>query len=131
MAVRHVSGRGDGVVIHVETPVSRRQMDSISPPGLEGDPGNELADFLSSTTNGTGSWPESDAFIPVGPDLAESRLLTSVRAFERAALPPGDAATVTERAIDTLGLLIEALECASGDLPKITEFLERHRTRPR
>ncbi|MGC4067206.1 MAG: hypothetical protein QM784_21705 [Polyangiaceae bacterium] len=131
VAVSHVSGRGDGVVIHVETPVSRRQLDSISPQGTEGDSGSELTDFLANVSYGTGSWPESDAVIPTRTTRNESRLQASVRAFEQAASPPGNPEAATEHAVDTLGLLIDALETARGDLPRIAEVLVRIPKNPR
>jgi hypothetical protein len=126
VAVRHISGRGDGVVIHVETSVSRRQLDSISPPGLDGDPASDLAGFLENVTNRTGFGHDADAFIPASADPGESPLGLSAKALAQAARPPADAAAVTERAIETLGVLFDVLQSAGGDLPRVAAALEAH-----
>lgn len=123
--VRHLSSRGDGVVLHVESPATRRQMDSFLPEPPFAADSTELpteSAFASSAT-----WQHTLARIPPaetssGPDLVEC-----IDAFRDSARKES-ATGVAERAAAVLGALIDEFADARLPLALVVETLVRTRS---
>jgi hypothetical protein len=127
--VRHLSSRGDGLVIHVESPYSRRQLDSLLPEPQDGYSEREILDFqmaLSTRHEGVRVSGPQQCVSPYEPIENASRLEACVGAY-RAATSSGNLKAVAEGAAEILWSLLDELESANVPMATtLSAFARRH-----
>lgn len=128
VSVRHLSNRGDGFVIHVEGPGTRRQLDSMMPEAESPFSLPDFADFGTAFTTrlDSGKWakmssPEAvfEAFVP------EERLSESVTAL-LATKNLGNPEMIAESAAVVVSALLSELADARVPMAMTLEAFRKH-----
>lgn len=127
LAVRHLSSRGEGLVIHVDGPCTRRQLDSMMPeaenPFSDADL-SELSQTLTARLD-SGKWSK-----PAVPDVAEARIGTEATLDESTLAfslvkTCGKKDLIAEHAAAVLGSLFTELREASVSGVTLLEALRK------
>jgi hypothetical protein len=128
VSVRHLSIRGDGYVIHVESPGTRRQLDSMMPEAESPFTSPDLSEFGTAYNPrlDSGKWSKvSSPDAAYDAVVAEERLSQSVAAFlETKNL--GNLESTTESAAAVISALLAELADAQVPVAKTLEAFRKH-----